>query len=188
MVRLAAFFFAHSAMSAAQTARLTAFGSSKKCLFMRLFSFRLTRNRPAVVRLACCGTTLARYRVDCQALYRAFCVLHKTLYRALCKLTLYRVGRKCYILYIKINRGNIMAVSARKRLNNDKYNAKCTQINLKPLTPEANAIKAAAKASGQSIQGYILQAVRERMAKEGQPLTLDDLPGADSAGGDSVKP
>ena len=76
-----------------------------------------------------------------------------------------------------------MAVSARKRLNNDKYNAKCTQINLKPLTPEANAIKAAAKASGQSIQGYILQAVRERMAKEGQPLTLDDLPGADSAGG-----
>lgn len=81
-----------------------------------------------------------------------------------------------------------MAVSARKRLNNDKYNAKCTQINLKPLTPEANAIKAAAKASGQSIQGYILQAVRERMAKEGQPLTLDDLPGADSVGGDSVKP
>ena len=48
---------------------------------------------------------------------------------------------------------------------------------MKPLTPEANAIKAAAKASGQSIQGYILQAVRERMAKEGQPLTLDDLPG-----------
>lgn len=79
-----------------------------------------------------------------------------------------------------------MAVSARKRLNNDKYNAKCTQINLKPLTPEANAIKAAAAAAGQSLQGYILQAVRERMAKEGQPLTLDDLPGADSVGGDSV--
>ena len=157
MVRLAAFFFAHSAMSAAQTARLTAFGSSKKCLFMRLFSFRLIQ-LATLYRVARCGTTLARYRVDCQALYRAFCVLHKTLYRALCKLTLYRVGRKCYILYIK------------------------------PLTPEANAIKAAAKASGQSIQGYILQAVRERMAKEGQPLTLDDLPGADSAGGDSVKP
>ena len=63
-----------------------------------------------------------------------------------------------------------MAVSARKRLNNDKYNAKCTQINLKPLTPEANAIKAAAAASGQSLQGYILQAVRARMEQEGQPL------------------
>ena len=74
-----------------------------------------------------------------------------------------------------------MAVSARKRLNNDKYNAKCDRITVWPK-------KAAAKASGQSIQGYILQAVRERMAKEGQPLTLDDLPGADSAGGDSVKP
>lgn len=60
-----------------------------------------------------------------------------------------------------------MAVSARKRLNNDKYNAKCTQINLKPLTPEANAIKAAAAASGQSLQGYILQAVRARMEQEG---------------------
>ena len=81
-----------------------------------------------------------------------------------------------------------MAISAKKRLTNDKYNAKCTQINLKPLTPEANAIKAAAAAAGQSLQGYILQAVRERMAKDGQPLTLDDLPGADSVGGDSVKP
>nr|DAY22490.1 MAG TPA: hypothetical protein [Caudoviricetes sp.] len=37
---------------------MTAFGSSKKCLFMRLFSFRLTRNRPAVVRLACCDLIL----------------------------------------------------------------------------------------------------------------------------------
>lgn len=101
--------------------------------------------------------------------------------------TVQGLAKMLYFIY-KINRGNIMAVSARKRLNNDKYNAKCTQINLKPLTPEANAIKAAAKASGQSIQGYILQAVRERMAKEGQPLTLDDLPGADSVGGDSVKP
>ena len=33
-----------------------------------------------------------------------------------------------------------------------------------------------------------IAAYRERMAKEGQPLTLDDLPGADSVGGDSVKP
>ena len=51
--------------------------------------------------------------------------------------------------------------------------------------PEAAGGTAAA---GQSLRGYILQAVRERMAKEGQPLTLDDLPGVDSVGGDSVKP
>ena len=61
-----------------------------------------------------------------------------------------------------------MAVSATKRRNNDKYNAKCTQINLKPLTPEATAIKAAAAAAGQSLQGYILQAVRERMERDGR--------------------
>ena len=75
-----------------------------------------------------------------------------------------------------------MAVSARKRLNNDKYNAKCTQINLKPLTPEANAIKAAAAASGQSLQGYILQAVRARMEQEGQPLEIDPADSGEDGG------
>lgn len=81
-----------------------------------------------------------------------------------------------------------MPVSATKRRNNDNYNAKCDAITIRPLKATGAAIRAAAKASGQSIQGYILQAVRERMAKEGQPLTLDDLPGDDSVGGDSVKP
>ena len=32
---------------------------------------------------------------------------------------------------------------------------------------------AAAKAAGQSIQAYVLQACTERMTREGQPLTLD---------------
>lgn len=81
-----------------------------------------------------------------------------------------------------------MPVSDAKRRNNDKYNAKCDRITVWPLKPEGEAIRAAAAVAGQSLQGYILQAVRERMAKEGQPLTLDDLPGADSVGGDSVKP
>lgn len=81
-----------------------------------------------------------------------------------------------------------MPVSDAKRRNNDKYNAKCDRITVWPLKPAGAAIRAAAAVAGQSLQGYILQAVRERMAKEGQPLTLDDLPGADSVGGDSVKP
>lgn len=59
-----------------------------------------------------------------------------------------------------------MAISPKKRITNDKYNAKCTQINIKPLTPEAEAIKAAATAAGQSLQGYILQAIRERMERD----------------------
>ncbi|MSC46637.1 hypothetical protein [Faecalibacterium prausnitzii] len=73
-----------------------------------------------------------------------------------------------------------MPVSDAKRRNNDKYNAKCDRITVWPLKQEGAAIRAAAAVAGQSLQGYILQAVRERMAKEGQPLTLDDLPGADS--------
>ena len=69
-----------------------------------------------------------------------------------------------------------MAVSEKKRLNNDKYNAKCTQINLKPLTPEANAIKAAAAETWESLQGYILQAVRARLDQEGRPRELEQPP------------
>ena len=81
-----------------------------------------------------------------------------------------------------------MAVSEAHKKASYKYNASRDSITIRPEKCTGAAVRAAAKASGQSIQGYILQAVRERMAKEGQPLTLDDLPGADSVGGDSVKP
>lgn len=61
-----------------------------------------------------------------------------------------------------------MAINPKKRVTNDRYNAKCAQINIKPLKPEAEAIKTAAAAAGQSLQGYILQAVRERMERDGR--------------------
>ena len=38
---------------------------------------------------------------------------------------------------------------------------------------EGNAIRAAAKAAGQSVQAYVLQACEERMKREGRPLELD---------------
>lgn len=60
-----------------------------------------------------------------------------------------------------------MSINPKKRITNDRYNAKCTQINIKPLTQEAEAIKKAASNVGQSLQGYILQACRERMEREG---------------------
>lgn len=41
------------------------------------------------------------------------------------------------------------------------------------ITP---AIRAAAAAAGQSLQGYILQAVRARMEQEGQPLEIEQTP------------
>ena len=60
-----------------------------------------------------------------------------------------------------------------KRRNNDAYNAKCDYISLRPQKAVGYAIRAAAKAAGQSIQSYVLQACTERMTREGQPLTLD---------------
>ena len=63
-----------------------------------------------------------------------------------------------------------------KRRNNDAYNAKCDYISLRPQKPIGSAIRAAAKAANQSLQGYVLQACAERMTREGQPLELPDAP------------
>lgn len=63
--------------------------------------------------------------------------------------------------------GDTMPVSATKRRNNDNYNAKCDAITIRPLKATGAAIRAAAAAAGQSLQGYILQAVRARMEQEG---------------------
>ena len=59
-----------------------------------------------------------------------------------------------------------MPVSESKRRNNDNYNAKCDYISIRPLKETGAEIRAAAVAAGQSLQGYILQAVRERMARD----------------------
>ena len=51
-------------------------------------------------RVACCGTNLARYRVTCQALYRAFYVLHKTLYRVFVQIdTVQGWAKMLYFIY-----------------------------------------------------------------------------------------
>lgn len=60
-----------------------------------------------------------------------------------------------------------MAITEAKKRNNANYTAKCDYINVRPLKPEGAAIRAAAAAAGQSLQGYILQAVRARMEQEG---------------------
>lgn len=76
-----------------------------------------------------------------------------------------------------------MGISEKKKITNNRYLAKCAQLNLKPPKEEAAAIRAAAAACGQSVQGYILQAVRARMQAEGQPLTVGDPSGPESANG-----
>jgi len=65
-------------------------------------------------------------------------------------------------------RSDNMPVSDSRRRANDKYNAKCGRIELRPLREDVEAIRAVAAEAGQSLQGYILQAVRERMEREGK--------------------
>lgn len=60
-----------------------------------------------------------------------------------------------------------MPVSQNKRRNNDAYNAKCDYIAIKPLKPVGADVRTAAAENGQSVQGYILQAIRDKMARDG---------------------
>lgn len=69
-----------------------------------------------------------------------------------------------------------MPISEAKKRNNANYTAKCDYINVRPLKPEGAAIRAAAAAAGQSLQGYILQAVHTRMEQEGRPLEIEQTP------------
>ncbi len=61
-----------------------------------------------------------------------------------------------------------MPISEKKKASNARYTEKCDIIYLKPIKERGAAIRAAAAASGQSLQGYILQAVEDRMAREAQ--------------------
>ena len=67
-----------------------------------------------------------------------------------------------------------VAVSEKKKASNARYSEKCDIIYLKPIKARGAAIRAAAAASGQSLQGYILQAVEERMAREAQQQGGDE--------------
>ena len=60
-----------------------------------------------------------------------------------------------------------MPVSAKKRISSDAYNAKCDRIEIRPIKPIGTDIRAAAADAGQSVQACFLQAVRERMARDG---------------------
>lgn len=59
-----------------------------------------------------------------------------------------------------------MPVSETKRRNNDSYNAKCDRIVIQPRKERGREIREAAAAAGQSLQGYVLQAIAERMDRE----------------------
>ena len=62
----------------------------------------------------------------------------------------------------------ISPVSEARRRAHDTYNATCDAIQIRPIATEGKAIREAASASGESLQGYILEAIRERMEREKQ--------------------
>ena len=53
-----------------------------------------------------------------------------------------------------------------KARNNKAHQDKLDRIVIQPYAQEGAAIRAAAEAAGQSLQGYVLQACRERMERE----------------------
>ena len=79
--------------------------------------------------------------------------------------------------------GDIMALSEKKAITDKRHQDKLDKIKIQPYKNQGAAIRAAAAASGQSLQGYILQAVRDRMQAEGQPLTLEPEPESGEEGG-----
>lgn len=53
-----------------------------------------------------------------------------------------------------------------KRDGNARHVAKLDALKIQPYKEEGAAIRAAAAAAGQSVQAYILQAIRERMERD----------------------
>ena len=63
-----------------------------------------------------------------------------------------------------------MALSQAKRASDARHIAKLDIIKIQPYKEEGAAIRAAAASSGKSVQAYILQAIREKMEREGNTV------------------
>ena len=59
-----------------------------------------------------------------------------------------------------------MALSEKKAITDKRHHEKLDSIKLQPYKEEGQQIRAAAAAAGKSLQGYILEAVREKMDKQ----------------------
>ena len=63
-----------------------------------------------------------------------------------------------------------------KRACNARYQNKLDRISIQPPKEEGAKIRQAAAAAGQSVQGYILEAVRDRMGRDVDKEDTDELP------------
>lgn len=59
-----------------------------------------------------------------------------------------------------------MAISKQKAITDKRHLDKLDKIKIQPYKAEGAQIRKAAADAGQSLQGYILQAVRERMERD----------------------
>lgn len=84
------------------------------------------------------------------------------------KYTVYFVAQSTKLIKV----GEAMPVPASKRAANNRWDAaNMSVLSVKLRKERADVIRDAAASAGQSVQAYILDAIRERMAREG--LTLD---------------
>ena len=75
-----------------------------------------------------------------------------------------------------------MAVSEAHKKASYKYNASRDSITIRPERSKGAAIRAAAVASGKSLQNYILDAPNAKMQQEGQPLEIDPAESGEEGG------
>ena len=64
-----------------------------------------------------------------------------------------------------------MPISENKKASNARYTEKCDYINVRPLKEQGQKIRAAAAASGESLQGFCLKAIdfyMEHLEREAQ--------------------
>ena len=81
----------------------------------------------------------------------------------LCKLYVYGYVRIVYNIFEVI----CMAVSDAHKKASAKWNASRDNIMIRPTKDEGAKIRAVAAAAGQSVQAFILEAVREKIRKNG---------------------
>ena len=71
-----------------------------------------------------------------------------------------------------------MAITPKKAASDRAHHAKLDVLKIQPYKAEGQQIRAAAAAAGQSVQAWLLQAARERMAREAEqappPADQDD--------------
>ena len=75
-----------------------------------------------------------------------------------------------------------MAVSEAHKKASYKYNASRDSITIRPERSKGAEIRAAAAASGESLQNYILDALNAKMQQEGQPLEIDPAESGEEGG------